>query len=159
MISLPIDGALFNYRVAGVAVVNGKVLLHKTPSDNFWSLPGGRAELFEFSRDTLAREMAEETGLRIEVREMLWTSENFFYYDGIRHHEIGFYFAMDIPSLTDQEDFSGAEGEDELLFKWHNVMDLGERVPIYPAFLAVELKKPSLRPGHFASGFSDLDAP
>lgn len=158
MISLPIDGALFNYRVAGVALVNGKVLLHKTPSDNFWSLPGGRAELFEFSRDTLVREMSEETGLGIEVREMLWTSENFFYYNGVRHHEIGFYFAMQIPSLTDQEDFSGAEGSEELLFKWHEIADL-RNVPVYPPFLAEELSRPSLRPGHFASGFADLDVP
>lgn len=157
MISLPIDGALFNYRVAGVALVNGKVLLHKTPSDNFWSLPGGRAELFEFSRDTLVREMSEETGLSIEVREMLWTSENFFYYNGVRHHEIGFYFAMHLPSLTDQQDFSGAEGQDELLFKWHDVAAL-RNVPVYPPFLAEELSRPALRPGHFASGFADLDA-
>ena len=79
MISLRIDGALFNYRVAGVAVLNGKVLLHKTPSDNYWTLPGGRCELFEFSKDTLQREMQEETGMDVRAGEMRWVSENFFH--------------------------------------------------------------------------------
>jgi 8-oxo-dGTP pyrophosphatase MutT (NUDIX family) len=158
MISLPVGDALFNYRVAGVAVLNGKVLLHKTPSDNFWSLPGGRAEIFEFSKDTLAREMLEETGMQVEVGEMLWVSENFFQYTGIKYHEIGFYFLMNIPGLKDQSDFLGLEGQEELLFKWIHVQDL-QTERIYPEFLAEELARNPLRTMHFSSDFIDLDQP
>lgn len=157
MISLPIQGALFNYRVAGVAIVNGKVLLHKTPSDNYWTLPGGRAELFEFSSDTLQREMLEETGMHVEAGQMLWVSENFFRYNGDRYHEIGFYFEMKITDLKSQEDFPGAEGQDELLFQWHLIEKL-HSIPIYPEFLADELRKSPLRPGNFTSPLQDLDA-
>ncbi|GGN00309.1 DNA mismatch repair protein MutT [Dyadobacter beijingensis] len=157
MISLRIDGALFNYRVAGVAVLNGKVLLHKTPSDNFWTLPGGRAELFEFSKDTLQREMREETGLNAEAGEMLWVSENFFSYDGDKYHEIGFYFSMQIHDLPHQEDFLGSEGQDELLFHWHDVADL-HSIAVYPAFLTEALAKSPLEKGHYNSGYTDLDA-
>ena len=139
MISLRIDGALFNYRVAGVAVLNGKVLLHKTPSDNFWTLPGGRCELFEFSKDTLQREMQEETGLDAEAGEMLWVSENFFLYNGDQYHEIGFYFEMEIKDLPSQDDFLGVEGQDELLFHWHDVTDLYS-IRVYPEFLANALE-------------------
>lgn len=156
MISLPVQDSLFNYRVAGVAVLNGKVLLHKTPSDNFWSLPGGRAELFEFSKDTLLREMLEETGMHVQVGEMFWISENFFRYNGIKHHEIGFYFKMEITDLTDQHDFSGSEGQEELLFKWIDVESL-QSIQIYPQFLADELSRNPLVNGHFTSGFTDLD--
>jgi ADP-ribose pyrophosphatase YjhB (NUDIX family) len=60
-ISLPLNGGLFNFRVAGVAIYNDCILLHKTPSDNFWSLPGGRVDMFEFTKETLLREMVEET--------------------------------------------------------------------------------------------------
>jgi len=155
MISLPVQDSLFNYRVAGVAILNGKVLLHKTPSDNFWSLPGGRAELFEFSKATLLREMKEETGMDVQVGEMLWISENFFRYNGIKHHEIGFYFKMEIPDLKDQNDFSGSEGQEELLFKWIDVESLGS-VKIYPQFLAAELARNPLEIGHFTMGFTDL---
>lgn len=156
MISLPVDGALFNYRVAGVAILNGKVLLHKTPSDNFWSLPGGRAELFEFSRNTLLREMEEETGFAVQVGEMIWISENFFSYNGKRHHEIGFYFQMEILELENQDDFLGTEGQEELLFKWVDVADLAE-IRIYPEFLSEELARNPLRTKHFVSDFIDLD--
>lgn len=157
MISLRIDGALFNYRVAGVAILDGKVLLHKTPSDNFWTLPGGRAELFEFSKDTLEREMREETGLNATAGEMLWVSENFFLYNGDKYHEIGFYFEMQINDLPDQDDFLGAEGEEELLFHWHDVANLTS-IRIYPEFLANALAKKPLEKGHHHSGYVDLDA-
>ncbi|MCE7071481.1 NUDIX hydrolase [Dyadobacter sp. CY327] len=156
MISLAIDGALFNYRVAGVAILDEKVLLHKTPSDKFWSLPGGRASLFEFSKDTLVREMQEETGMDVEVGEMLWVSENFFVYNGIKHHELGFYYKMEIQSLADQNDFIGVEGDGELLFKWHPVAALST-IKIYPEFLTTELAQNPLRVKQFASGFIDLD--
>ncbi|WP_031529367.1 NUDIX hydrolase [Dyadobacter crusticola] len=156
MISLPVGDALFNYRVAGVAILNGKVLLHKTPSDYFWSLPGGRAEIFEFSKDTLAREMLEETGMPVEVGEMLWVSENFFQYTGTRYHEIGFYFQMQIPGLQSQSDFLGSEGAEDLLFKWIDISEL-QHERIYPAFLAEELAVSPLRMKHFSSDFIDLD--
>ena len=156
MISLAIDGALFNYRVAGVAIVDGKVLLHKTPADKFWSLPGGRASLFEFSKNTLIREMQEETGMDIVVGEMLWVSENFFVYNDIRHHELGFYYKMEIPALKDLNDFTGVEGDSELLFKWHPVDNIAE-IKIYPEFLTTELAQNPLRVKQFASGFIDLD--
>ncbi|KAA0991541.1 NUDIX hydrolase [Dyadobacter aurulentus] len=156
MISLPVGDALFNYRVAGVAVLNGKVLLHKTPSDKFWSLPGGRAEIFEFSKDTLAREMQEETGLEVSVGELLWISENFFVYNGKKYHELGFYYLMEIHALEDQSDFLGAEGQDELLFKWINVSELAVN-RIYPEFIAEELTKWPLLQKHFTSSFIDLD--
>ena len=158
MISLCIDGALFNYRVAGVAVLNGKVLLHKTPYDNFWTLPGGRCELFEFSKDTLQREMQEETGMDAEAGDMLWVSENFFLYNGDKYHEIGFYFEMQIKNLPDQDDFLGSEGQDELLFHWHDVSDL-HSIGVYPEFLVEALAKKPLEKGHFSSAFRDLNVP
>ena len=157
MISLRIDGALFNYRVAGVAVLNGKVLSHKTPTDNFWTLPGGRCELFEFSKDTLQREMHEETGLDAEAGEMLWVSENFFLYNGDKYHEIGFYFEMQIKNLPHQDDFLGVEGQDELLFHWHDVDDL-RSIRVYPEFLVDALARNPLEKGHYSSGYMDLDA-
>ena len=36
----------FNYRVAGVAIVDGNVLVHRGENEPFWSLPGGRGEFF-----------------------------------------------------------------------------------------------------------------
>jgi 8-oxo-dGTP pyrophosphatase MutT (NUDIX family) len=157
MISLPVGDALFNYRVAGVAISNGKVLLHKTPSDQFWSLPGGRAELFEFSKNTLVREMMEETGLSVTVGDMLWVSENFFVYNALKHHEIGFYFTMAIQGLENQEDFLGKEGSEDLLFKWLDISEL-HTMKVYPEFIAGQLARSAEPSRHFTADFRDLDA-
>ncbi|MBK6795945.1 MAG: NUDIX domain-containing protein [Acidobacteria bacterium] len=82
----------FNYRVAGIAVHENSVLLHKSLNDDFWSFPGGRAEFGEPAEQTLMREMREEIGAEIEVVRLLWFAENFFTYDGFRYHEIGLLF-------------------------------------------------------------------
>src|SRR5688500_18801281 len=65
------DSTQLNYRVAGVCVHEGHVLLHREEQDDFWVLPGGRPLLFEASPDTLVREMEEEIAARVEVLRLL----------------------------------------------------------------------------------------
>jgi 8-oxo-dGTP pyrophosphatase MutT (NUDIX family) len=78
MIRVDKGDARFNYRVAGVAVHDDSVLLHKADGDDFWAFPGGRAELGERAEQTLLREMREEIGVAVEVGRLLWDVENFF---------------------------------------------------------------------------------
>lgn len=54
----------------------GRLLLIKRghePSAGLWSLPGGRIESGETDADALRREMREETGLVVEVGNLLGT--------------------------------------------------------------------------------------
>lgn len=56
--------------VGAVIVDEGKVLLVKRkyePLKGQWSLPGGMVEIGETLETALAREMLEETGLRVDV--------------------------------------------------------------------------------------------
>ncbi|HEX8919017.1 MAG TPA: NUDIX domain-containing protein, partial [Chloroflexota bacterium] len=53
------DG-VFNYRVAGLCIQDGWVLLHRMNEDPFWTVPGGRCEMLEPSAEALKREMREE---------------------------------------------------------------------------------------------------
>jgi len=56
--------------VGAVIVDDGKVVLVKRkyePLKGHWSLPGGMVEIGEPLETALAREMLEETGLRVEV--------------------------------------------------------------------------------------------
>ena len=76
----------FNYRITGVAICDGKVLLQKPVVDGFWFLPGGRAELQETAEETLRREMREEMHTDITVERLLWVVENFFEHAGIAFH-------------------------------------------------------------------------
>jgi 8-oxo-dGTP diphosphatase len=60
--------------VGAIAVREGALLLIRrghAPSRGRWSLPGGRVEPGETARDALVREMAEETGLVVEVGELV----------------------------------------------------------------------------------------
>ena len=60
--------------VGGVIVQAGKALIVKRahePRKGEWSLPGGRVELGETLIDATRREMHEETGLDVEVGEMI----------------------------------------------------------------------------------------
>lgn len=52
----------FNYRVVGVAAYNGSVLLQQGEGEDFWIIPGGRAELGEPAELTLRREMTDHHG-------------------------------------------------------------------------------------------------
>lgn len=52
----------FNFRVAGIVMDAGRVLLHTTEQDAFWNLPGGRVKLNETTEAAIVREMMEELG-------------------------------------------------------------------------------------------------
>ena len=45
----------FNYRIAGLAFRDGALLVHQAEGDDFWTLPGGRAEIGEPAEQTLRR--------------------------------------------------------------------------------------------------------
>ncbi|MFF4220036.1 NUDIX domain-containing protein [Streptomyces nondiastaticus] len=45
------------------------LLIHKTDND-LWALPGGGHEIGESIKDTVVREVEEETGIRVEVLEV-----------------------------------------------------------------------------------------
>jgi 8-oxo-dGTP diphosphatase len=56
--------------VGAVIVVDGKVVLIRRrfePLQGQWTLPGGAVEVGETLQSSVAREMAEETGLEVEV--------------------------------------------------------------------------------------------
>jgi 8-oxo-dGTP diphosphatase len=60
--------------VGAIAVRDGALLLIRrghAPSRGRWSLPGGRVEAGETAQEALIREMAEETGLTVEVGELV----------------------------------------------------------------------------------------
>ncbi|WP_301271070.1 NUDIX hydrolase [Halomonas sp. Y3] len=57
---------------------DGAILMVKRlhpPEAGLWSVPGGKVDPGESLRDAAAREAFEETGLRVEVGQRLWTAQ------------------------------------------------------------------------------------
>lgn len=139
----------FVYRVAGVALHQGRVLLHRSERDDFWSLPGGRGEMLEPSPDTLRREMREEMDLAVAVDRLVWVIENFFEHGEHTWHELGLYFLMsfppDSPVWARGDTFFGREvfpqGYQLLLtFQWVPLAAL-DALTLHPAFLKTGLRQ------------------
>lgn len=136
----------FNYRIVGVAVHDDAVLLHQAEGENFWTFPGGRAEMGETAEQTLIREMREELGIEVEVVRLLWFVENFFTYADQDYHEIALYFLMRFPAtcqyLLQPDPFFGEEGTLKLIFQWFPLQpDVLASLPLLPSFLPTALQK------------------
>jgi 8-oxo-dGTP pyrophosphatase MutT (NUDIX family) len=130
----------FNYRVVGVAIHNGSVLVHRADHEPFWTLPGGRAEHGETAEETIRREMLEELATDVQVVRLLWFVENFFDYDGLSHHEIALYFLIRFPPASTPlttNAFERLDGDVHLRFKWFPLsQEQLACLPLLPAFLA-----------------------
>jgi 8-oxo-dGTP pyrophosphatase MutT (NUDIX family) len=128
------------YRVAGVMLNRGKVLLSTDKQVDFWVLPGGSVKPFESSEEAIKREFREEIGVEIEVVRLLWIVENSFVFDNLKVHGIGLDFLvepMEWKGKITHEAFSGLETdykvagtryehieELELTFRWFDITEL-----------------------------------
>ena len=90
------DGWMFSYRVAGIVIKDGYVLLQKTTKDEAYAFPGGHVELGETNEETLVREFKEEIGADITVGELCWVAEVFFPWGDKPCHQICLYYSVDI---------------------------------------------------------------
>ena len=143
MITFAHDNIRFTHRIVGVAIEDGRVLLHQAEGDDFWALPGGRAELLEPAEATLRREMREELDIQVEVVRPLWLVENFFQHQGYQHHELGIYFLMRVPAdwsyRAQTEPFLGDENGTRLICRWFPLEELAA-IKVYPSFLVSGLR-------------------
>lgn len=131
----------FNFRVAGIVMDAGRVLLHKAGQDDFWNLPGGRVEMNEATEAAIVREMMEELGIHVEVQRLAFVNEDFFDYNGLMFHEIGFYYIIALPEahkLYSEIEVKGLEDNGKLTFRWFSLDEL-EHMEVYPVFLKKKL--------------------
>jgi ADP-ribose pyrophosphatase YjhB (NUDIX family) len=140
VIVLDHPAARFNFRVAGVAYAAESVLLQQVHGTDFWFLPGGRVEILESAAEALRREIREELDVDATVGRLLWVAENFFAIGGRQYHELGLYFALDLPaSLYRADDFEAFDPQVTLRMRWAPLDDLP---PIRPSFLRRGLLAP-----------------
>ena len=128
---------VFSYRVAGICIQNGKVLLQKPTNDTAFAFPGGHVTFGEMNAQTLIREFQEEIGVAISVGDLKWVGEIFFPCGNKPCHQICLYYMVDVKS--DTIPFEGVfvgkeqiEGRNfELEFHWIPMDEL-ENIEVYP---------------------------
>jgi len=74
----PVANSVVPSVVAAVRNNRGELLLIHRTDNGLWALPGGGHDIGEFIRDTVVREVREETGIEVEVTGLvgLYTNPN-----------------------------------------------------------------------------------
>jgi len=131
------DKYTFSYRVAGICIQNGKVLLQKPSNDSAFALPGGHVAFGETNAQALIREFREEMSVDISVGDLKWVGEVFFSWDNKPCHQICLYYAVDIQSDNIPMDsmFIGKEQMEGrkfcIEFHWVPLTEL-KNIDVYP---------------------------
>lgn len=144
------DDYVFSYRVAGICIQNGKVLLQKPTNDNGFAFPGGHVALGETNEETLIREFKEEIGADVSVGDLKWVGEVFFPWGEKHCHQICLYYTIAIKDMHTpvdgifmaQEQIEGRNFKIE--FHWIPIDKVND-IEIYPTNVVQLL-------GHLSSG-------
>lgn len=137
------DDWVFSYRVAGICLRNGCVLLQKPVTDTAFAFPGGHVAFGETNEQTLVREFREETGAEIRVGDLKWVAEIFFPWGDKPCHQICLYYMVELieESIPGGAAFSGIEERNvPLEFHWVPLGEL-EGLEVYPVQTAELLQK------------------
>ena len=129
---------VFSYRVAGICVREGRVLLQTTTGvDRSFAFPGGHVALGETNAETLIREFREELGTEVSVGALKWVAEIFFPWGSRPCHQICLYYMVEItdPTFPKAGVFTGTEHMEgrnfDLEFHWVPLEDVGT-LDLYP---------------------------
>ena len=131
------EDRVFSYRVAGICVQNGMLLLQKPANDSAYAFPGGHVAFGETNAETLIREFREEIGADITVGKLKWVAEIFFPWGDKPCHQICLYYMVDImnPEIPREGMFLAREQLEgrcfDLEFHWVPLEEV-ERLEVYP---------------------------
>ncbi|MFL0248770.1 NUDIX hydrolase [Candidatus Clostridium stratigraminis] len=128
----------FRYRAAAIIIEDGHVLFAKNELDTYYYSIGGGVHLGEEAEDAVKREVLEETGIAYEVDRLAFIHENFFEgsgtLDGLKCHEIAFYFLMKSRGTKELNSNSYTLGVREYMH-WLPIDKLKDYVA-YPSFFS-----------------------
>ena len=129
---------MFSYRVAGICIQNGKVLLQKPTNDTGYAFPGGHVAFGETNEETLIREFKEEIGAQVKVQELKWVGELFFPWGEKPCHQICLFYFIELTDET-QIPMEGTwvgtehiEGRNfDMEFFWMPLLEI-KNIEVYP---------------------------
>ena len=130
------NGVTFMYRVGGIAVSHGCLLVEHNNRHNFCFLPDGRVEHGENTIAALAREIREEISEEAIIGRLVIVSDNLFELDNERYQEVVLYFLIAfMPGskvLSRDDAFNGNEPD---TFSQWIPLDQVRKFNLVPSFL------------------------
>lgn len=134
--------ARFDARTVAVIRSEDKILLQRMHGKPGYAFPGGGCAILETTKETMERELEEEIGKKIEVKDMLFLIEDFFKYDGEEVHQYAFYYNVEFKDEIDfNKTIEGVEEGKNLYFEWVDISEfVKEEFPLKPAFLKEAIK-------------------
>lgn len=118
----------------GVAVVDdGRILLvqrGREPGRGLWAVPGGKVDMGETLVEAARREAREETGLDVEVEEVVWAGESI----GPGHPPEWHYVLVDFRAR--RTGGHPVAGDDAARVGWFSVEE-ARRLPLTPTMPAL----------------------
>lgn len=140
-------------RAARVLLIDaaGRVLLFRgydpaRPTHRYWFTPGGGLQPGESPAEGAARELAEETGLRVAPEELgnpVWREETTFPFDGVWYRQAQEFFLLEVAAWqVDTAGFNRIERNSIDEHRWWPIADLeSTRERVYPDDLAALLRR------------------
>ena len=111
----------FKFRVCGIIINDGKILLEEYSKDSF-CLPGGYVNLGESSEDAIQRELKEELEIDFNIDSFLGVIENFFTnLRLVKTHGIEFYYKVSFKNVDDIKkiDYNRIENDHGFMVQHH----------------------------------------
>ena len=151
------DDFVFSYRVGGIIINNGKILLQK-PKDDDYAIIGGHISSLETTADTLIREFKEELHADIEIERLMAVGEIFFPWGNKPCHQICLYYKVSLTegnNIPMEGSFWGYDELDnqrvDLEYCWVPLEDLKKGLKVYPLELMPHVLEERNEIVHFIS--------
>ncbi|MBQ2990418.1 MAG: NUDIX domain-containing protein [Clostridia bacterium] len=148
---------IFSYRVGGVLIRDGKILLQRPKGDDY-AIIGGHVACMETTEETLRREFAEEIHARIEVDRLMAVGEVFFPWGKRPCHQISLYYRVHLIDETEIPLDGVFHGYDDLGgerinldFCWVPLEELRSGAKVYPLELIPYILEEKEKTAHFIS--------
>lgn len=146
---------VFSYRVAGILIKDGRVLLQRPINDTAYSFPGGHVSFGETNEETLIREFKEEISADISVDGLQWVAEIFFPWGDKPCHQICLFYRISLCDET-QIPLSGTfnavdeleNSNIDLEFSWIPLSEIKD-IKLYPINAKEKLEQLSDKIEHF----------